>query len=335
MKSPAFWWQAAGAAAWLLAPFGAVYGALAAMRMGRQGIDPGVPVICVGNFVAGGAGKTPAALAIAGILRESGVHSFFLTRGYGGKIKGPHRVDPSRDGPREVGDEALLLTRAAPVIVAADRAAGGRLAAREGAEVIVMDDGLQNPGLAKTLLFAVVDGETGAGNGYCIPAGPLRAPLGAQLQHVHAVIVVGGGAAGVELGARAKALGKIVFAARLEPDHASALALKGRRVLAFAGIGRPEKFFQSLRACGAEIAGQRAYADHARMPDKEVADLLATARRQSLQLVTTEKDLIRLDNSIAHRMLRDASLTLPITLVFEDLEALAALLRRAIQKPPA
>ena len=196
MRAPAFWY--APKPAWiarLLAPLGWLYGALTARRMARAGATVSVPVICVGNLVAGGAGKTPTVLALADLLREAGKTPFALSRGYGGTLQGPVRV-AGHHRPDETGDEPLLLARNLPVIVARHRPSGAALAVHEGADIIIMDDGLQNPSLAKTLRLAVIDGQAGIGNGLCLPAGPLRAPLAAQMQHVDALVLINAGEAG-------------------------------------------------------------------------------------------------------------------------------------------
>src|SRR5581483_10015283 len=224
MRDPAFWWQSPGASVRSLAPFGWIYGAFAGWRMGWRGRVAGIPVLCIGNLTVGGAGKTPTAIAVAQMLIAAGKHPMFLSRGYGGRLAGPVRVDPAVHHATDVGDEPLLLARIAPTIVARDRVAGARLARESGADAIVMDDGFQNPSLAKDLSVVVVDGERGIGNGKVVPAGPLRAPLAAQLAHAQAVLVIGApeGAQTVVAAARAKALP--VFHGRLEPDFKAAAA---------------------------------------------------------------------------------------------------------------
>src|SRR5262245_12302991 len=199
MRAPSFWWRDAGPAAALLTPLAAAYGAVAAWRMRQPGRDPGIPVVCVGNLTVGGAGKTPTALALGRLLQDAGERPVFLTRGYGGRLAGPVRVDPARHAARDVGDEPLLLARLADTIVARDRIAGAERARQDGATVVVMDDGFQNPSLAKHLALVVVDGARAIGNAGVFPAGPLRAPLAAQFARAHALIVVGepGGAAAV------------------------------------------------------------------------------------------------------------------------------------------
>ena len=189
MREPSFWWGEASLASALLAPLAAIYGAVAQARLGARGRRAGAPVVCIGNLTVGGAGKTPTALAVAAILAAASERPVFLSRGYGGTLAGPVRVDPARHGGHDVGDEPLLLARAAPTIVARDRVKGAAIAA--GASVIVMDDGFHNPSLVKDFSLLVVDARRGIGNGRVIPAGPLRAPLDAQLARAHALVVVG------------------------------------------------------------------------------------------------------------------------------------------------
>lgn len=293
MRPPAFWSATPGhPAARLFAPLGRVYGALTAARMDRAGAVPPCPVLCVGNFTLGGAGKTPTALALARLLRELGHRPAFLSRGYGGRLPGPLAVDPTRHDAAEVGDEPLLLAAHATTIVARDRPAGARLCAASGADAIVMDDGLQNPSLAKTLALAVVDAGAGLGNGLPFPAGPLRAPLDRQWPHVAGLVLVGDGAPGAAVAAAAEARGLPVHRARLVPEAEADLA--GRRVVAFAGIGRPEKFFETLREGGALVAAERAFPDHHPFRPAELAELASLAAREGAGLVTTEKDAARL-----------------------------------------
>src|SRR5262245_23932686 len=220
MREPPFWWRDPGIEARLLSPVAAVYGAVAARRLGGAGQRAGVPVVCIGNPTVGGAGKTPLAIAVARMLAGAGERPVMLSRGYGGSERGPVRVDPARHGAAEVGDEPLLLARVAPTIVAADRVAGAAVARAAGASVIVMDDGFQNPSLAKDFSVLVVDGRRGIGNGRVIPAGPLRAPLGAQLDRAHAIVVVGAIERAASAVTQARARSLPVFTARLAPDAA-------------------------------------------------------------------------------------------------------------------
>jgi tetraacyldisaccharide 4'-kinase len=316
MRAPAFWQRPPSVTANLLRPAGFLYGAVAARRMGRAGERAGAPVVCIGNFTAGGAGKTPTALAVARLLIEAGEHPVFLTRGYGGRLAGPVRVDPERHGAQDVGDEPLLLGRTAPTIVGRDRPAGARMAVAEGASVIVMDDGLQNPSLAKDLTLAVVDGQAGVGNGLCLPAGPLRAPLRAQWPRVDAVVVIGAG--GEAVAQEAARWEKPVIRARLEPDPETAARLRGRRVLAFAGIGRPEKFFATVAACGADVAMHRPFPDHHRFAASDLAALVGAAEAEDLEIVTTEKDFVRIETALALRGFAARVTPVPVWLAAED-----------------
>jgi tetraacyldisaccharide 4'-kinase len=240
MREPPFWWRAAGIEASLLAPAAAIYSAVAARRLKRDGYRAGVPVLCIGNPTVGGAGKTPTALLVASMLAAAGERPVFLSRGYGGCQHGPQLVDPERDRAADVGDEPLLLAREAPTVVARDRVAGAKTAVAAGASVIVMDDGFQNPSLAKDFSVLVVDGRRGIGNGKVFPAGPLRARLDDQLARADALILVGTvGEAAAPVVAAAAARKHPVFRARLAPDRDAIAALAGKRVLAFAGIGDP------------------------------------------------------------------------------------------------
>ena len=291
MRAPDFWFKSGDWRATLLRPVAALYGTIAAFRMNRSGFQASVPVICIGNFTAGGAGKTPTAMAIAALLKELGETPVFLTRGYGGFLKGPHRVDPARDDAAAVGDEALLLARVAPVVKSADRVQGARVASDIGS-VIVMDDGLQNPTLEKDFSIAVVDGESGIGNGLCLPAGPLRAPLVAQKRRTDAVLLMG---ADGPLAALSPLMNPRPFwHATLVPDAAALAALRGRRLFAFAGIGRPDKFFSMLEREGLVLAERRAFADHAPYHQDTLVAIAQHCQREGLVPVTTEKDAVRI-----------------------------------------
>lgn len=302
MKAPAFWFAERGAPAQLLRPAGLVWSAVAVRRIGRPGFRADVPVVTIGNLVAGGAGKTPAAIGIARMLIEAGETPAFVSRGYGGSAarSAPVRV---QDQPASVvGDEPLLLARIAPTFVGADRAAAARAAcATTKASVLVLDDGLQSRRVEPDLALALVDGASGIGNGLCIPAGPLRAPLRKQLQHVHAVVVVGAGGPGEVVGARARETGLPVFSAQIEAAP-EARKLAGQDVVAFAGIGRPEKFFGTLEEIGARIAARRSFADHHVYAAREIESLHALAQRGNARLVTTEKDFARLPDVLRNEI---------------------------------
>lgn len=325
MRAPGFWWRPQPSwLAQLLSPIGWIYGAITLWRMRRPGQRAAVPVICVGNFIAGGAGKTPTVLALAALLQQRGETPVLLTRGYGGRLTGPVQVDLARHGPADVGDEALLLARLAPTIVARDRVAGAALASAAGASLIILDDGLQNPGLAKQLSLAVVDAAAGIGNGLCLPAGPLRAPLPAQLARVQAVLIIGTGARGAAIAALAAAQGVAVIEAALTPVR-EAHRLEGQRVIAVAGIGRPAKFSETLRGLGALIVAERPFPDHHVYGADDVCALVAAAEAQDCLVATTEKDMTKLaalwPEAARHRLV-----VVPVTLQIHTPAVLDALL---------
>ncbi len=332
MRAPAFWQaREPTPAARLLEPLSALYGAVAARRMSRPGEPAAVPVICVGNVTVGGAGKTPTALALAEILTLMGPQPVFLTRGYGGRLRGPEWVVPALHAAPDVGDEPLLLARHAPTVVSRDRVAGAALAVRGGAGVVLMDDGLQNPALKKDLAIAVVDAGAGIGNGLVMPAGPLRAPLAAQWPRIDALVLLGEGNRGDAVAAEASVLGKPVLRARLVPDPGVAAGLKGRRVLAFAGIGRPDKFFATLEALGAEVVAREGFADHHPFTAHELEAMTARAARDGLVAVTTEKDAVRIAALRAPRLL-ERVVALPVRAVFAEEAALRAVLATGLAR---
>jgi tetraacyldisaccharide 4'-kinase len=321
MREPAFWRRPAGLAAGLLSPLAAIYGSVTAWRMSRQGRRAGVPVVCIGNLTVGGAGKTPTAIAVARMLAAAGRRPFLLSRGYGGALAGPVRVDPASHTALAVGDEPMLLSRVAPTVVARNRAAGAELARAAGAGCIVMDDGFQNPALAKDLSIVVVDGACGIGNGAVFPAGPLRAPVERQLAHAHALLAIGEGKAGEAVAALASARGLPVFHGRLAPDAQALALLKGRPVLAFAGIGDPEKFFATLVEAGIDVRARLSFPDHHRFRRAEAIELLARAEREGLVPVTTEKDAVRLLGQDDLAALAKVARALPVTLALAEEDA--------------
>ena len=333
MREPSFWWDKSGLAAWLLQPFAFIYGAIAALRLRRMGAQAGIPVICVGNFTLGGAGKTPAAIAIAQILKQSGRTPFFLSRGYGGQQTGPLLVDPAHHSAADVGDEPLLLARHAPTIVSHDRVAGATFARAVGADVIVMDDGLQNPSLHKDLTIAVIDARRGLGNGFVFPAGPLRAPLNAQLKKTNCILLIGDGRQTPSaIGSLTHAQDRPLLRGRLDPDQKAIQALGKRKLLAFAGIGDPEKFFATLAAAGLEAVAEESFADHHPYSAVDAERLLALSESKNLHPVTTEKDLVRLSGSdpvIAK--LAAKSRAIPVALIFEDLATVKKLVLQALR----
>lgn len=289
MRAPEFWTRTdgyAGLVGSLLTPLGWAYGASVAYKAARaRPYRARALVICVGNLSVGGTGKTPLAIVIARMLQEGGHHPVFLSRGYGGSKRGPLLVDARAMTAAEVGDEPLLLARHGSVIVARSRRAGARLAEQMNFDAIVMDDGHQNFALAKDLSLVVIDGEEGFGNGRLLPAGPLREPVAQGLGRADAVVVVGGSVP--DLGG----FGGVVLQSRLVADCEP---WRGKRVVAFAGIGRPEKFFAAARACGVDLAACIAFPDHHPYTTTELSDLARRSKEHGAVLLTTEKDFARL-----------------------------------------
>jgi tetraacyldisaccharide 4'-kinase len=325
MREPDFWYRPPSWKSRLLMPLGAIYGWVAAQRLQRQGLDAGIPVLCVGNYHVGGAGKTPLVLALTRLLREAGETPVVLSRGYGGRLRGPIKVDPERHVAGDVGDEPLMLARSVAVVVARERVAGVALARSQGASVILMDDGFQNPAVAKHAALIVIDGGRGLGNCCVFPAGPLRAPLPPQLARTDALIVVGAGTAASAVAAAVAARGRPVLSAHLKPDAASLAALGGKRVLAFAGIGDPDRFFRTLRASGIDVVRQLGFADHHAFSQSEIEALLAEAKRDALIAVTTEKDLARLRGRGGIPGWARDIVPFAVTLEFEDIAPLRKL----------
>ena len=327
MRPPAWWYGGGHLMPRLLAPLGTVYAGATAWRLARgQSYRAGVPVICVGNLDAGGTGKTPTVMALAERLSAGGVAVQVVSRGHGGRLRGPVRVAPSH-GAGEVGDEPLLLSAFVPVWVARDRAAGVQAAEADGAGAILLDDGFQNPAVAKDLSLVVVDAARGWGNGRAIPAGPLRETVAAGLARANLVLSIGDAAA------------QEAFALRYGRDFGGLPHLRGElrplptgmpwaglRAFAFAGIGQPRKFFDTLRGLGAEVVGTEALEDHQPLSGPFLRRLEADAKRLGAQLVTTEKDAVRLPAAFRSRVL-----TLPVRLHLEDWSPLDAALARVLQ----
>jgi tetraacyldisaccharide 4'-kinase len=289
---PAFWGKEPGLAADLLQPIGAAWDAAGRLRRAlARPYRPPVPVICVGNLVAGGAGKTPVVLALATHLTAHGIAVHAVTRGYGGRLAGPVRVDLAQHDAAAVGDEALLLASHVPCWVARARGTGVAAAAAAGAETVLLDDGFQNPTIAATMGLIVVDAVYGFGNGRVMPAGPLRESLRRGLARADGVVLLAAEGEPPTARPTAIATGQPIVPAVLAPVDGARLT--GSRVFAFAGIGRPQKFFATLRALGAELAGTRGFPDHHRYGAVEIARLRRAADREAAQLVTTAKDFVR------------------------------------------
>ncbi|HYD19713.1 MAG TPA: tetraacyldisaccharide 4'-kinase [Patescibacteria group bacterium] len=305
MRTPPFWYDQTTEkhkwAARLLGPAGLVYGWVVEKRFDFYYPVPlAKPVICVGNITTGGAGKTPVVMSLVSMMAEAGYNPHILTRGYGGEEEGPLQVSPGRDTAADVGDEALLLVEKAPTWVATSRPLGAQAAIDTGATVIIMDDGFQNPGIHKDVAFVVVDGTSGFGNGRVIPAGPLREDIGRSLARAHAVVIVGEDKAGVADTVR-KHGDTPLFYAQLRPD-AENPDLFGKPVFAFAGIGRPEKFKDSLIAAGAMLEGWGSYPDHFAYVEEDLRELIAAADAKNAIIVTTAKDHVRLPPALKARV---------------------------------
>jgi tetraacyldisaccharide 4'-kinase len=333
LEAPFWWYRRKGALASALAPVGRLYGRLVEARAAR--VEPyrsPLPVICIGNLTAGGGGKTPTAIAVAALLAELGARPAFLTRGYGGASEGPVLVAKGQSA-EEVGDEPLLLVEVAPTMVAADRAAGAAALEAAEADIIVMDDGFQNPSLIKDLSLVVVDAAAGIGNGLIMPAGPLRAPLEAQMARADALIVIGDGSKAAPLVDTFTGQGKPVLKARMVPRQ-DRRWLGVLPVIGFAGIARPEKFFATLRNNGARLIDTRSFPDHHRYRERDARRLLKAAKEQNAMLVTTEKDFVRLadEEDAALGELKHRCRPFPIAVEFDDAAAVKALLSAAIAK---
>jgi tetraacyldisaccharide 4'-kinase len=299
-----------------LSPLSKIYGEIAGRRI-RRAKPPSIelPVLCIGNFTLGGAGKTPTSIAFARTAVAAGLQPGIVSRGYGGAFSGLHRVDPDKDSARHVGDEPLLLARHAPVVVCADRLAGAKALQQAGCDFIIMDDGFQSARLHFDFALMVVDAGRGIGNGHVFPGGPLRAPLTDQLVRTDALLKIGTANGADRLVRNAARAAKPVYEAVLRPKAPETISDKP--LLAFAGIGDPSKFFRTLEEAGANVVQTRSFPDHHPYKDEEVSDLLKEAERHGLTLITTAKDQVRLlDGSPTSRAFATEVLVLEVELVF-------------------
>jgi len=330
LTAPEFWWQRKPTlSAWLLSPVGAIYGWVTARRMSiapRGNAD--IPVLCVGNLVVGGTGKTPTTLALVKHLVNLGHKPGILLRGYCGTEKGPLLVKSGHNA-GQVGDEALLYTNVAPTVVCADRVAGATLLGRAGVDIILMDDGFQNPSLHKDLSLIVVDTQTAWGNGLCCPAGPLRAPVNSQLQKASAIIALGDGARGGDVEDAANRHDLPIYRGEIIPVQMTE-DFVGRRFIAYSGIGRPEKFFESLTNANLEAVERFSFPDHHAFTEQDAEKILSRCRSQDAMPITTEKDFVRLLAAPEHTFaaeLRQVTKVLKIQIEWENPDSIDEMLR--------
>lgn len=329
-EAPPFWWSEPDWRAWALYPLSWLYGSVARTRMERAPRVPiEAPVICVGNFTVGGAGKTPTALALADAAITVGHKPGFLSRGYRGSLRTTTLVDPTRHNARDVGDEPMLLAARAPTVVSPDRLQGARQLLAEGVDLIIMDDGFQSASVRFDYALLVVDADRGIGNGHVIPGGPLRAPMLDQMRHATSLLVIGEGTAADEVIRSAGRAAKPIFRGRFGVPGAS--RFKDRRFLAFAAIGNPGKFFESLGATGAQIAERRSFGDHHVFTDDEIVELLDLAQKQDLEIVTTGKDMVRLTSGHGKSQeLARKALVLEVELRLEQHDLLKKMIEQAV-----
>ena len=336
---PPHWWQSEDGARLpkYLSPLGNLYGQIvkARFRYGKP-YESKLPVICIGNFTLGGTGKTPLSIHLAKKLIAQGWHPTFLSRGFGGKYRGPLLVDPNDHSSTDVGDEPRLLAKAAPTVIAKDRVDGAWLIEQRRSDVIIMDDGFQNPRLRKTLSLLCLDASTAFGNERVFPAGPLRAPLDFQLAIADAVIITGHQKNNLRDRLKTQLhFQKPVFEGHVQPSDETDW-LKDKPILAYAGIAQPEKLFHTLEAAGGKVIRRLPFPDHYRFRPSDAARLTKLAQEDNLQLVTTEKDLVRIEENEHHqlRALKRMSRALPVNFHFreKDEKKLLNLLRERINQ---
>lgn len=330
-EAPPFWWEKSGWQAWALAPFSFLYGKVAGKRMKTaKRASVSVPVICIGNFTVGGAGKTPTAIAIARAALDKGLKPGFLSRGYGGTLDVTTLVDADHHRSVDVGDEPLLLAREAITVISRRRVEGARRLVSEGVDLIVMDDGFQSARLTLDYALVVIDTQRGIGNGHLVPGGPVRAPLDEQMRQLTAILKVGNGQAADAIVRTAARAGKQIFVSSIQPRPQPDFV--GKRVLAYAGIADPAKFHRTIEQLGGNIVTKRSFPDHHHFSDEEVRDLLDETSRQNLLPVTTAKDAVRLKghHGDAARLL-ETTLVIDIDMVFDDPNAAGAIIDTAVQ----
>lgn len=329
-EAPPFWWTKADWRAWGLAPISLIYGWVAGRRMRRaRRASVPVPVICVGNFTVGGAGKTPTAIAIARAAKAKGLKPGFLSRGYGGTLDVTTVVDPGHHRAEAVGDEALLLCRETLTVISRTRVDGAMKLVEEGADLIIMDDGFQSARLTLDFALVVVDTIRGIGNGHLVPGGPVRAPIAEQMRQLSAILKVGNGEAADRLVRQAARAGKQIYVATLAPRRNEDIA--GKHLLAFAGIADPQKFYRTTRELGGLIMQTRDFPDHHYFTEDEISDLLDDAAKEDLTLVTTAKDAVRLAGHHGRTAeLRQKASVVEVDMAFDDAHAPQKIIETAI-----
>ncbi len=326
-KAPKWWDQRRHPLSYLLAPLGMVYGLVVKLRFAlTKPYHSTLPVICIGNFTVGGGGKTPLAVELASLLIAKGHKPVILTRGYGGQIKGPHLVDLSLDSAIDVGDEPLILAQHARVVVCADRAKGARFIEQMDSDVILMDDGFQNPGLHKDLSLIVLDAASGIGNGRIFPAGPLRAELAFQLEKTGVLAIVDKGADLIKI---EQEFAGEVFHLKMEPQNDEGWLAK-TRVCVVSGIARPGKFYASLEKLGAVTAQRHEFPDHHMFGQKDAQAILKAAASEDLPIVMTQKDWVRLPKTDERGQLRKAARVLPVRMQIDEPQKLVSRLQKTI-----
>jgi tetraacyldisaccharide 4'-kinase len=318
-EAPPFWWKKGDPRAWLLSPAALIYGYFASRRMkNAKRAEIEVPVICVGNFTVGGAGKTPTVITLAKAAKARGLKPGVLSRGYGGSMDRTTIVDPDHHRAKDVGDEPLLIAREALTVISRRRLEGARMLIAEGADLIIMDDGFQSAALKFDYALMVIDSVRGIGNGFIVPAGPVRAPTTLQLAHATALLKLGDGNGAdpfIRIAARS---GKPVYEGTVAPVG-DAGTIAGRRVLAFAGIADPKKFYRTVQKLDAEIVVKRSFGDHQHLSDDEIDDILSTAEKKDLVIVTTAKDAVRLHGHHGRaQALADRITVIDVEMVFDS-----------------
>lgn len=292
MKTPTYW-KNKNIISYMLFPIGWLYGFITSLRTKiKKTHKAKIPVICVGNLTAGGTGKTPIAISIAEILKQTYNNVSFISRGYGGSLKNV-MVNNKIHTPNQVGDEPLLLSEVAPVFINPNRAEAAELAIKHNADCLIMDDGFQNPTLHKDISFLVFNGSFGIGNGFAIPAGPLRESFSNGIKRAHAIIIIGEDKTNI-----ADKTDLPIFYADIIEEKP---IIKNKNAYAFAGIGYPEKLYQSLKNCGINVVHTKDFPDHHFYTNEELQEIINTAHKENLEIFTTSKDFVKIPHQLQHK----------------------------------